>query len=37
MDSAVEPGAIESLRAEVTGEVLVPGDDGYDARADIFV
>ncbi|MEY9857943.1 FAD/FMN-containing dehydrogenase [Catenulispora sp. GAS73] len=36
MDSAVEPGAIESLRAEVTGEVLVPGDDGYEARANIF-
>jgi FAD/FMN-containing dehydrogenase len=36
MDSAVEPGAIESLRAEFTGDVLVPGDDGYDARANIF-
>ena len=36
MDSAVEPGAIESLRADVTGEVLVPGDEGYDARSGIF-
>jgi FAD/FMN-containing dehydrogenase len=36
MDSAVEPGAVEALRATVTGEVLVPGDDGYDARSGIF-
>ncbi|WP_194913559.1 FAD-binding oxidoreductase [Catenulispora rubra] len=37
MDSAVEPGAIESLRAEVTGEVLVPGDEGYEALANLMV
>lgn len=37
MDSALEPEAIESLRAEVTGEVLVPGDDGYDALTDLIV
>ncbi|MET9413614.1 FAD-binding oxidoreductase [Streptomyces klenkii] len=37
MDSAVEPGDIESLRAEITGEVFVPGDDGYDDLTDLIV
>jgi FAD/FMN-containing dehydrogenase len=37
MSSTVEPGAVMSLRAEISGEVLVPGDDGYEARANAFV
>ncbi|MBF6049152.1 FAD-binding protein [Streptomyces sp. NRRL B-1677] len=37
MDSAVEPGDIECLRAEITGEVFVPGDVGYDDLTDLIV
>ena len=37
MSSTVEPRAITSLRADIAGEVLVPDDDGYEARAGAFV
>ena len=37
MSNTVEPGTITSLRAGIAGEVLVPGDDGYEARANAFV
>ncbi|GAA2053545.1 FAD-binding oxidoreductase [Catenulispora yoronensis] len=37
MSTTVEPEAIESLRADVTGEVVLPGDEGYDDLANLIV
>ncbi|GHB29477.1 FAD-binding oxidoreductase [Streptomyces chryseus] len=37
MNSDLDPAAIECLRAEITGEVYVPGDEGYDELTDLIV
>ncbi|EGJ77101.1 putative FAD linked oxidase domain protein [Streptomyces sp. Tu6071] len=37
MDCVLDPEAVASLRADITGEVYVPGDEGYDELTDLIV